>query len=434
MSNLREFLRLTNIPFLHKMLNYIKYNSPQVKMSGENCFIIKAWQKYMKKLDNKERKDLEIAGKAIERAESMKKEILLREMEFTEEEEGRQTGTDVVERMVEEIHQIARMDKEKMGEKLQARLRGLERKKRASRHWLYAGSSVAAAIVLFFMVTTMLPEREQVIERTPVIKMAEIKVPTLITTEKNDVILSLDTLEVKEKGNVYVVGKKKQEELSEKNLTPVKKNVRIVRVVIPAGYTYSVQLADGSTVMLNAGSELRFPEEFCDSVRRVELKGEGYFSVEKSDIPFVVKAGETQVKVYGTEFNLFSSEKLALAEAVLVKGSIGMTAGGKETMILPNQRVCYSMIDSAVRVEKVDPADYTAWLGNSFKYNRARLDKIIFDISQWYGVEIRLAPGLEKETFSLEFDKSSTIDWVVRALGLIINKPVKKEGGVYYIK
>ena len=116
MSNLREFLRLTNIHFLHKMLNYIKYDSPQVKMSGENCFIIKAWQKYMKKLDNKERKDLEIAGKAIERAESMKKEILLREMEFTEEEEGMQTGTDVVERMVEEIHQIARMDKEKMAE------------------------------------------------------------------------------------------------------------------------------------------------------------------------------------------------------------------------------------------------------------------------------------------------------------------------------
>ena len=50
----------------------------------------------MKKLDNKERKDLEIAEKAIERTESMKKEILSREIEFTEEEEGMQTGTDVV--------------------------------------------------------------------------------------------------------------------------------------------------------------------------------------------------------------------------------------------------------------------------------------------------------------------------------------------------
>ena len=387
----------------------------------------------MKKLDNKERKDLEIAEKAIERTESMKKEILSREIEFTEEEEGMQTGTDVVERMVEEIHQIARMDKEKMGEKLQARLRGLERKKRASRRWLYAGSSVAAAIVLSFMVTTMLPEREQVIERTPVIKMTEIKVPTLITTEENDVILSLDTLEVKEKGNVYVVGKKKQEELFEENLELIEKPVRIVRVVIPAGFTYNVQLADGSTVMLNAGSELRFPEEFRDSIRQVELKGEGYFNVEKSDIPFVVKAGETQVKVYVTRFNVFYCDQLALSEAVLVEGSIGMTAGGTETMLTPNQRMIFTIKDSAVRVEKVDPSDYIAWTGNSFKYNRARLDKIVFDISQWYGVEIHLALELESQIFSLEFDKSSTIDWVMKSLGLIIDKNIKKEGGAYYI-
>ena len=387
----------------------------------------------MKQLDNKERNDLEIAEKAIERTELMKKEILSRVIEFTEEEEGMQTGTDVVERMVEEIHQIARMDKEKMGEKLQARLRGLERKKRASRRWLYAGSSVAAAIVLSFMVTTMLPEREQVIERTPVIKMTEIKVPTLITTEENDVILSLDTLEVKEKGNVYVVGKKKQEELFEENLELIEKPVRIVRVVIPAGFTYNVQLADGSTVMLNAGSELRFPEEFRDSIRQVELKGEGYFNVEKSDIPFVVKAGETQVKVYGTRFNVFYCDQLALSEAVLVEGSIGMTAGGTETMLTPNQRMIFTIKDSAVRVEKVDPSDYIAWTGNSFKYNRARLDIIVFDISQWYGVDIHLALELESQIFSLEFDKSSTIDWVMKSLGLIIDKNIKKEGGAYYI-
>ena len=433
MSNLREFLRLTNIPFSHKMLNYIKYDSPRVKMSGENCFIIKVRQKYMKKLDNKERKDLEIAEKAIERTESMKKEILSREIEFTEEEEGMQTGTDVVERMVEEIHQIARMDKEKMGEKLQARLRGLERKKKASRRWLYAGSSVAAAVVLFFMVTTMLPEKERVMEKAPLINMAEIKVPTLITTEENDAIRSLDTLEVKEEGNVYIVGDKKREELSGENPDPVEKPVRIVRMVIPAGYTYNVQLADGSTVMLNAGSELRFPEEFRDSVRQVELKGEGYFDVRKSDAPFVVKAGGTRVKVYGTQFNLFYSEKLALSEAVLVEGSIGMIAGGTETMIVPNQRAVFMMRDSVTRVEKVDPADYIAWLGNSFKYNGMRLDKIVFDISQWYGVDIRLAPGLEGQTCSLEFDKSSTIDWVMKALGLILDKNVKKEGGAYYI-
>lgn len=287
--------------------------------------------------------------------------------------------------------------------------------------------------MLFFMVTMMLPEKERVMEKTPVlVNVAEIKVPTLITTGEDDAIVALDTLEVKQGNDVYVVGEESQTRTVEEN-EPEGKPIRNVRIVIPAGFTYSVQLADGSTVMLNAGSELRFPEEFRDSVRKVEIRGEGYFNVKRSDMPFIVQAGETQVKVYGTQFNMFYCEKLALSEAVLVEGSIGMMAGGKEVKIEPNERVYYTMKDSTVRMERVDPVDYIAWLGSSFKYNGTRLDKIVFDISQWYGVEIKLAPELESQTFSLEFDKSSTIDWVIKALGLIIDKNIKQEGGAYYI-
>lgn len=405
-------------------------------MGVENCFIIKTRLKWiyrenMKRFNDKEKKDLEMAEEAIRKSKLLKEEISSREMEPSGEESL--TGEDMVEQLVEELHLAARINREKAATRLEARLREIERKKKVSRRWLYIGNSVAAVAVLFFMVMTMLPEKKQIEEEMPVFRIAEIKVPTLITTKENDAILSLDTLEVGKNADVYVVGKQSQA-IEEEKTTPEEKPIRNVRVVIPAGYTYNLQLADGTTVTLNAGSELKFPEEFGDSIREVELKGEGYFNVKKSDIPFVVKGGETRVKVYGTQFNMFYCEKLALSEAVLVEGSIGMTAGGKETMITPNQRVLFTMKDSAVRVEGVDPADYIAWLGNSFKYNGARLDKIVFDISQWYGVEIELAPGLEKETFSLEFDKLSTIDWVVRALGLIINKPIKTEGGVYYIE
>ena len=74
-----------------------------------------------------------------------------------------------------------------------------------------------------------------------------------------------------------------------------------------------------------------------------------------------------------------------------------MTANGKETKITPNQRVFYSMKDSLVRAENVDPADYVGWLGNSFKYNGARLDKIVLTLPSGTGVEIQLAPGLENK-------------------------------------
>ena len=385
--------------------------------------------------DNREKRDLEQAEEVIRKSEWLREAASFQEMETSEEEGNTLLGSERVERVVEAVHQVSRMDKRKGVERLVVELKKRERRKKMARLWWYTGGSVAAVVVVSFAVMVWLQSGKiQEEKKTPVIALTEIKVPTLITMENDHDILSQETLDLKDAKKGYVVGKETKENKERGEAVETEKPVQYRRVVIPAGYTYKVQLADGSVVTLNAGSELKFPEEFRDSLREVEFSGEGYFEVEKSDKPFIVKAGETRVRVYGTRFNMFYTKKLALSEAVLLEGSIGMTVGREEVKIEPNQRVYCSMKDSVLHTEKVDPADYIGWLGNSFKYNKIRLDKIVFDISQWYGVEIRLAPELEKETFSLEFDKSSTIDWVVRALGLIINKPVKIEGGVYYIK
>ena len=382
----------------------------------------------MRKRENDiEKKDLEMAEEAIKQSENIKEGLAFREVG----EIGEKMSSGNVEEIVESVHEVSKIDKKESVKRMLTEIKRRGRKKRMVRVWWSAGGSVAAVILVFFTLTQWFPWGEKPEEKKiPTIALTEIKVPTLITMENDHDILSLETLDLKDAKVGYIVKELGQSE----EIIDAEKPIRYNRVVIPAGFTYKVKLADSSVVTLNAGSELRFPNEFRDSLREVEFSGEAYFEVKKSGKPFVVKAGNTRVRVYGTRFNLFYCEKLALSEAVLVEGSIGMTANGKETKITPNQRVFYSMKDSVVRAKNVDPADYIGWLGNSFKYNGARLDKIVFDIAQWYGVEIQLAPGLEKQTFSLEFDKSSTVEWVVRALGLIIDKPIKIEGGVYYIE
>ena len=387
--------------------------------------LIKFIAENMRKHENDiEKKDLEMAKEAIKQSENIKEGLAFREV-------GGKMPLGKVEEMVESVHEVSKIDKKESVERMLTEIKRRDRKKKMVRVWWSTGGSVAAAILVFFTLTQWFPWGEKPEEKKiPTIALTEIKVPTLITMENDHDILSLETLDLKDAKVGYIVKESGQSE----ETMDAEKPIRYNRVVIPAGFTYKVKLADSSVVTLNAGSELRFPDEFRDSLREVEFSGEAYFEVKKSDKPFVVRAGNTQVRGYGTRFNLFYSEKLALSEAVLVEGSIGMMANGKETKITPNQRVFYSMKDSLVRAENVDPVDYVGWLGNSFKYNGARLDKIVFDIAQWYGVKIQLASGLEKQTFSLEFDKSSTVEWVVRALGLIIDKPIKTEGGAYYIE
>ncbi|MDX2430469.1 MAG: FecR domain-containing protein, partial [Bacteroides sp.] len=56
----------------------------------------------------------------------------------------------------------------------------------------------------------------------------------------------------------------------------------------PRGGGYNLQLADGTEVWLNAGSSLKFPVSFQDSVRQVILEGEAYFEVSHNGKPFIV--------------------------------------------------------------------------------------------------------------------------------------------------
>ena len=95
-------------------------------------------------------------------------------------------------------------------------------------------------------------------KKIPTIALTEIKVPTLITMENDHDILSLETLDLKDAKVGYIV---KESGLSEE-IIDAEKPIRYNRVVIPAGFTYKVKLADSSVVTLNAGSELRFPNEF----------------------------------------------------------------------------------------------------------------------------------------------------------------------------
>ena len=341
----------------------------------------------------------------------------------------RQEWTDEqIERLLEAIHQAARMDREMMAERLERRLAALRRARRMRRIRWMAGSVAAAIIVLMLVWRPWMEVKPERVMPVAQVSLPEITVPTVITTGTADEILEIDTLVTGTGTSVYEV---KKEQSKEEQVLP--REVKYNRVVIPRGYTYRVALADGSVVTLNAGSELKFPVEFRDSAREVEFKGEGYFEVAKGEKPFVVKAGDTRVRVYGTRFNLLYSEQLALSEAVLLEGSIGMRVQGVEKKIVPNERVYCVVGDSTLQVEKVNAEEYISWLGTSFKYCGVRLDKIMNDFANWYGVEIQVAPELKNQTYTLEFDKTCSIQEVLQMMKLITGKTIKEEGGAYTI-
>lgn len=76
------------------------------------------------------------------------------------------------------------------------------------------------------------------------------------------------------------------------------------RFITGKGETKVVALQDGSVVTLNTASEIQV--SYSDTVRAVELvHGEALFDVAKNKArPFVVAAGDTNVRVVGTSFSV----------------------------------------------------------------------------------------------------------------------------------
>ena len=162
------------------------------------------------------------------------------------------------------------------------------------------------------------------------------------------------------------------------------------KIVVPRGGEYFVTLSEGTKVWLDADSELEYPVFFSGDFREVKLKGNAYFCVtKKNDKPFVVRAGEFSLKVYGTEFNV-NAYDLQNIEPVLVNGSIGFKANEStpERMMEPNELAVSDSRTGLSEIHQVDIYPYIAWKNQNIVFVNERLESIMEKMARWYDVTV----------------------------------------------
>ena len=205
-------------------------------------------------------------------------------------------------------------------------------------------------------------------------------------------------------------------------------SLRYNKLIVPRKYTYTLKFSDGTEVILNAGSILRYPVDFAGDKREVELVGEAFFKVAKSDKPFLVRMGENNITVYGTQFNVYSRENHDL-EIVLVEGSIGFKAGNqKEIKLRPSQMVVRQLENGEIRVKEVNPRDYIMWVENKGQ----TLGRIMSELSIWYGVQIKVRPDQENTKLTLITNKDNSLDEVFKFITEITGVEIIKIGNMEY--
>lgn len=159
---------------------------------------------------------------------------------------------------------------------------------------------------------------------------------------------------------------------------------------VPRGAEFSLVLADGTRVWLNAETELNYPDCFVGDVRRVRVKGEAYFEVTRDTaMPFIVETDKLQINVLGTSFNV-SAYPGEEQHTTLVEGKVTAGYAGEEKSLLPGEQVV--LASGGMVVKKVDVTEYTAWMERRFVFRNKPLPDIAKQLERWYDIRFVIRP------------------------------------------
>jgi ferric-dicitrate binding protein FerR (iron transport regulator) len=182
-------------------------------------------------------------------------------------------------------------------------------------------------------------------------------------------------------------------------------------LLVPHGGEYTLVLADGTRVYLNAASELIFPSRFLDEgPREVHLRGEAYFEVEADATrPFIVHTRDVAVRALGTSFNVNARQAVV---TTLVSGRVRLTVAGLTREIVPGeQAVCR---DGEIAVRAVATELYTSWKDGYYLFRAAPLEEIMTTLAAWYNISVHYAgPAARGVRFSGRLQRFEDIEYLL---------------------
>ncbi len=181
-------------------------------------------------------------------------------------------------------------------------------------------------------------------------------------------------------------------------------------IVSQPGEHLTAELPDGSTVELNAASELKYYPLIWMFQRKVLLAGEGYFSVQKGK-KFEVQSENGSTQVLGTTFNIYSRNNNY--RVTCLTGKVKVIGAANQSVILePDSQAEIENGEFVIRRDfKTERA--ISWKNNQFYFTGTPLKEVIDEIERQYAVTINIQPELDNRNFAGNFPKKYNVEEVL---------------------
>ncbi|KLT64711.1 hypothetical protein AB669_13235 [Pedobacter sp. BMA] len=198
-------------------------------------------------------------------------------------------------------------------------------------------------------------------------------------------------------------------------------------------------LPDGSKVLLNAQSRIRYPNRFNHHTRQVYLlEGEGYFEVKHdTKHPFIVTSKNTNTQVLGTAFNIKAYHYLSELQVAVTRGKVSVSTsdGTKKEILLPNEVATVDSQNGTMLKQVIDAKTIVAWQHGNLAFNNERLTDVCATIASTYHLQFKFdEPAIKDFRITAGFVATDRVSEIIDILASANNLAYVKQGNTITFK
>ncbi|MGV8829036.1 MAG: FecR family protein [Breznakibacter sp.] len=210
---------------------------------------------------------------------------------------------------------------------------------------------------------------------------------------------------------------------------------------VPYGETRQLVLCDGTTLRLNGGTKLIYPDRFTGLKRQIFVSGEAFADVAKNpDQPFVMSFGVGQVEVLGTRFNVKSYGEDEEVEVALFEGSVMFCTNhdadpGRQIVLEPGEMVRYNKLNHERSVVGHHRDESVTWFeGNNFYFTDKPLEDICRDLTRRFRCAFVFEDAeVAALRYYAVFQNNESLEEILEVLNVRNDLDIKLKGSTYFI-
>lgn len=158
-----------------------------------------------------------------------------------------------------------------------------------------------------------------------------------------------------------------------------------------------VFLPDGSKVILNADSQIKFSEKNWDNKREIKLKGEAFFEIKKGNT-MRIKCEPGNVRILGTSFNVYSRDRTFVVDCF--SGSVEVSNASEKLILIPHTGVRLDKKVKHFQRYEHTTNGFGSWRkGNSY-FEKKPLDFVFEEFERQYGYTVNLESDISSRQYT----------------------------------